>query len=189
MDDDIVQYTEDTQLWDRLDSETDKDYRLFDMYLRLGPDRRIVDMTRAYEGHVPDKTVLNKLSSKHNWKLRATAYDNSMVVSRQAKYRTEVEDLIEQEFGELKEAYQTSHALRERIHQDKNSSTYSLLNAWNNWVNAHSKITDELFKIAGKPQEAQPLPDLQEFTLEETKKTTDREKIEEVTKALRMIKQ
>ena len=104
-------------------------------------------------------------------------------------FESRLDEIMEQEFDELEDAFHTSHVLRKRIEQDKKSSTYSLLNAWKNWVDAHSKITEDMHNIAGVSMVKDETKRIQAWEQTETKTITDQEKIQEVTKALRMIKQ
>lgn len=187
MSDDNLVIVEDREPWDKRDSESGDEYELFWLYLEMGAGRKVVDMQRVYPDRVPDIVALNKLSSRNDWRARAIAFDNHELVVRQNKYTERLDGIMENEFSELEDALRTSHDLRLRIQGDTRSSTYSLLNAWKNWVDAHGKITDELHKIAGKPSELKPVPELKAFEHVETKKTSEKDKIEEVTRALRMI--
>lgn len=175
-------------IWHQRDDETDTCFHYFNLYLDLGAGRRITQMREVYED-MPSITRLNKISSQNDWRLRARAYDDYKLQDRRRRYEARLDKILDEEFEELHDAYKTSHVLRKRIENDTSSSTYSLLNAWKNWVEAHNKISDEMYMIAGKPKEAPRPQELKAFEQTETKKVTEREKIEEVTKALRMIKE
>lgn len=178
----------DDEVWHKSDSESEEQYNWFGLYLELGPDRKITMLPELYGNVVPDITRLNKTSSENDWVSRAKAYDEYQVVKRRKKFEARLDKIMEHEFDELESAYETSHILRERIENDKQSSTYSLLNGWKNWVEAHNKITEEMYRIAGKPKDenASQIVKAIEQT-EETKIMTDADKIAEVTKSLRMI--
>lgn len=174
-------------LWHRMDDETEVQFKYFCMYLGLGVNRKIVNMPKVYEGCVPSVTRLNKISSEHNWRIRAKAYDDHLIQERRRRYEEKLDRVLDEEFDHLSKAYETSHVLLERIENDTKSSTYSLLNAFRNWSEAHNKITDELYMISGKPKEAPRQSEIKALEATETRKVSDKEKIEEVTKALKMI--
>jgi len=174
--------------WHKRDGESEQEYMYFTWYLELGPERKITRIPELYPDG-PSLTRLNKLSSDYEWIKRAGAYDEYQVVQRRKKYEERLDIVRDQEFTELEEAFKTSHVLRERIQNDKNSSTYSLLNAWKNWVDAHSKITEDMHNLAGISMIQEQRPQIQAWEQTETHTVTDQEKIQEVTKALRMIQQ
>ena len=174
--------------WHKRESETEDQYLYFTWYLELGPNRKITRIPELYPDG-PSLTRLNKISSDYEWVKRASAYDEYQLMERRKKYEKRLDVVREQEFTELEEAFRTSHVLRQRIENDKNSSTYSLLNAWKNWVDAHSKITEDMHNLAGISMVQDDIPRLQAWEQTETRTVTDQEKIQEVTKALRMIKQ
>jgi hypothetical protein len=120
---------------------------------------------------------------------RASAYDEHQLVQRRERFEERLNKAMDVEFTELEEAFHTSHILRQRIENDKKSSTYSLLNAWKNWVDAHSKITEDMHNIAGVSMVKEEAKQIQAWEQTETRTITDQEKIQEVTKALRMIQQ
>jgi len=76
------------QPWNRMDGETDKAYRAFDVYLRLGPDRSIAAAFKA-AGHRGTNRHWEAWSSKYDWPARASAYDDHLI----AKTRAVHEDL------------------------------------------------------------------------------------------------
>ncbi len=184
----LVNDLEEIQPWLKREGESEEQYQYFTWYLELGPHRKIKRVCELYpEG--PSLTRLNKLSSDYDWLKRASAYDEHQLVKRREMFEARLDDIMAQEFDELEDAFKTSHVLRERIENDKKSSTYSLLNAWKNWVDAHSKITEDMHNIAGVSMIKEDNRKIQAWEQTETKTITDQEKIQEVTKALRMIKQ
>jgi hypothetical protein len=180
----------DDHIWHKLDSESEEQYKWFSWYLQLGPKRKI---TMLPERHVdsPSVTRLNKTSSNYRWIERAKAYDEYQIVKRRELFEERLDSIMADEFDELESAFKTSHILRKRIENDTKSSTYSLLNAWKNWVDAHGKITEEMHQIAGVSldQNSKNASILEAWEKTETQTITDNDKIQEVTKALRMIQQ
>lgn len=175
--------------WHKLEGESEERYKWFTWFLELGPDRKI---TMLPECHVdsPSITRLNKTSSDYDWIRRARAYDEYQVVQHRKRYEERLDHIMDEQFDELEDAFKTSHKLRMRIENDTKSSTYAVLNAWKNWVDAHHKITDEMHTIAGITPDSKIQDNIiQAWETTETKTITDQDKIQEVTKALRMIQQ
>lgn len=64
--------------WDKLPSETDRQYKVFTSYLRLGKDRSLAKVGEEWgKSGVPSNW--EKWRSMHNWVERATAYDAHLV--------------------------------------------------------------------------------------------------------------
>lgn len=141
----------DEYIWHKQEVESGANYTYFSLFLQMGSKRNLVEMKRRYDNDVPGIVQLRKLSAKFNWRKRATAYDEFRADERRKQFEEDLDEVMHQEFGELREAYSTASMLRKRIENDTSSSTYSLLNAFKNYVEGHNKITQEMHMIVGKP--------------------------------------
>ena len=76
---------DETQVWDQQDDETAAAFELFAIYREMHPVLRSV---KAVMEHDPSKrglTAIKQLSARHQWKLRAKAYDAHADALRQAQ--------------------------------------------------------------------------------------------------------
>jgi len=65
--------SDNTRIYERLKDETDKAFRAFNIFLELGPDRRLSDVAARLS---VSKQNLQRWNGKYKWVERAAAYDN-----------------------------------------------------------------------------------------------------------------
>src|SRR5215216_7184685 len=83
------------ELWDRLENESERAYRAFEVFLRLPSSERT--LTAAYQHHVrnPDarpSDTWSRWSNDFAWRERAAAYDDHMANKRREAYERGVEE-------------------------------------------------------------------------------------------------
>jgi len=83
------------ELWDRLENESERAYRAFEVFLRLPSSERT--LTAAYQHHVgnPDarpSDTWSRWSNEFAWRERAAAYDDHMANKRREAYERGVEE-------------------------------------------------------------------------------------------------
>jgi hypothetical protein len=78
--------------WDKRDDETQKSYRAFQMYLRMGPHDRTLKKVhdRIYGTDVNNFPSVRKWSAKYDWTSRVSEYDQHVEEKRRKKYEEEM---------------------------------------------------------------------------------------------------
>jgi len=103
------------ELWDRQKGESGAVYALFNEYLKLGPLRTIMKLSKKLQNdpkweEVPTPDALNKKSTTWHWKDRAEAYDTHRI-------EEERKELEEYNFNRRKERLNQSHVQSRIIHR------------------------------------------------------------------------
>ncbi len=98
-----------TELWDRLEDETDKAFAAFNAYCRMGAGRSIRRLAKKYREENVGKTsveidgswripTLEGWSAKYDWQSRVSAFDSYQEKQRLAKWERRQERIRERDY-------------------------------------------------------------------------------------------
>jgi hypothetical protein len=92
------------ELWDRLENESERAYRAFEVFLRLPSSERT--LTAAYQHHVsnPDarpSDTWSRWSNEFAWRERAAAYDDHLARVRREAHERVIEEEAERQAREV----------------------------------------------------------------------------------------
>src|SRR5215204_6335487 len=92
------------ELWDRLEIESERAYRAFEVFLRLPSSERT--LTAAYQRHVGNSDARpsdtwSRWSNEFAWRERAAAYDDHLASLRREAYERVIEEEAERQAHEV----------------------------------------------------------------------------------------
>jgi hypothetical protein len=96
--------TQKRELWDRLETETERAYQAFEVFLRLPSNERT--LTAAYQRHVGNpearpSDTWSRWSNTFAWRERAAAYDDHLASLRREAYERVIEEEAERQAREI----------------------------------------------------------------------------------------
>jgi hypothetical protein len=100
--------TQERELWDRLENESERGFRAFESFLALPSGERT--LLEAYRRHVDNSQATkpsdtwSRWSSEFAWRERAAAYDDHLASLRRDAYERAVEEEAERQAREVEKA-------------------------------------------------------------------------------------